>query len=161
MRTLACAEPAADNTAPVPAAAPNAATHGYKLLVVDDEPGIRDVLETILASRGYLVTSVTNGLEALDCLKREHFDLIISDMCMPEMDGERLYETVREKNPKLRKPTTREGWARLAYDIGLKVIHVAERDTQIANIAKRMDEAIRSGHGHDDFAAVGAEGLTS
>jgi two-component system NtrC family sensor kinase len=77
------------------------ATHGYRLLVVDDEPGIRDVLETILGNQGYLVTCATNGLEALDCLKGQHFDLIISDMCMPEMDGERLYETLREKNPKL------------------------------------------------------------
>jgi two-component system NtrC family sensor kinase len=68
---------------------------------VDDEPGIREVLEMILSARGYQVTCVTNGLEAMERLKREHFDLIISDMCMPEMDGERLYEVVREKNPKL------------------------------------------------------------
>jgi two-component system NtrC family sensor kinase len=97
---IACEEPVAETPA-APALPASVATHGYRLLVVDDEPGIRDVLETILGNQGYLVTCATNGLEALDCLKGQHFDLIISDMCMPEMDGERLYETLREKNPKL------------------------------------------------------------
>ncbi len=98
-----CEEPA-PSAAPPPevcAAPARESGQGFRLLVVDDEPGIREVLEMILAGRGYQVTCVTNGLEAIDRLKHEHFDLIISDMCMPEMDGERLYETVREKNPKL------------------------------------------------------------
>jgi PAS domain S-box-containing protein len=96
-----CEDPAPVVERPTEASAAGAATEGFRLLVVDDEPGIRDVLEMVLVERGYQVTCVTNGLEAIDRLKREHFDLIISDMCMPEMDGERLYETVREKNPKL------------------------------------------------------------
>ncbi len=96
-----CEQPAAVAEPPKATAPAAAMAKGFRLLVVDDEPGIRDVLEMILAARGYQVTCVTNGLEAIDRLKREHFDLIISDMCMPEMDGERLYETVREKNPKL------------------------------------------------------------
>jgi homospermidine synthase len=55
-----------------------------------------------------------------------------------------MMEIARGKNPKARKPTTREGWARLAMDIGLKVIHVAERDTQVANIPKRRDEFVNT-----------------
>jgi two-component system NtrC family sensor kinase len=96
---VACEEPVEEK--PEAVAPVSVATHGLRLLVVDDEPGIREVLETILGSQGYQVTCATNGLEALDCLKQQRFDLIISDMCMPEMDGERLYETLREKNPKL------------------------------------------------------------
>ncbi|MGH6929207.1 MAG: saccharopine dehydrogenase NADP-binding domain-containing protein, partial [Dongiaceae bacterium] len=55
-----------------------------------------------------------------------------------------ILEVAREKNPKARKPSTREGWARLAMDIGLKTIHVAERDTQVANIPKRLDEFVNT-----------------
>ena len=69
-----------------------------------------------------------------------------------------ILEIARDKNPKLRKPTTRECWARLAMDIGLKVIHVAERDTQVANVPKRMDEFVNtwSIHGFVRQAASGA-----
>jgi len=55
-----------------------------------------------------------------------------------------ILEIARGTNPKARKPATREGWARLAMDIGLKVIHVAERDTQVANIPKRMGEFVNT-----------------
>jgi len=71
-----------------------------RLLVVDDEPGIRDVLDAILSSCGYQVTTVGNGVEALAALGRQEFDLILTDMCMPEMDGEKLYDTIQVKYPK-------------------------------------------------------------
>lgn len=74
-----------------------------RLLVVDDEPGIRDVLEAILVSCGYQVTCVANGVEAMAEIKRGKFDMVITDMCMPEMDGERLYESIKESDPKLAK----------------------------------------------------------
>jgi two-component system NtrC family sensor kinase len=93
-------EEAIQPDAPV-VAPPTADAYGRRLLVVDDEAGIREILELILAERGYQVTTCGNGLEALDQLQKQHFDLVISDMCMPEMDGERLYESLRTKNPKL------------------------------------------------------------
>jgi two-component system NtrC family sensor kinase len=98
---VACEQPQPEPSGPNPSAAAEAGARGYRLLVVDDEPGIREVLQTILECQGYLVSSAGNGVEALEQLRRDHFDLIISDMCMPEIDGERLYETIREQNPKL------------------------------------------------------------
>ena len=55
-----------------------------------------------------------------------------------------LMEIGREKNKNLAEPKTREGWARLAMDVGLKTIHVAERDTQVANIPKKLDEFVNT-----------------
>ncbi|MEI6083861.1 MAG: ATP-binding protein [Verrucomicrobiota bacterium] len=78
-----------------------AANQGRHLLVVDDEPGIRDVLGAILGSCGYQVTTACNGVEALTALRLKEFDVIITDMCMPEMDGEKLYDTIQVKHPKL------------------------------------------------------------
>ncbi len=98
-----CQEPAdapASSDATEPA---DTAPCGQRLLIVDDEQGIREVLQAILETRGYIITSAGNGIEALDCLKRDRFDLVISDMCMPEMDGERLYEALHERHPTLAK----------------------------------------------------------
>jgi PAS domain S-box-containing protein len=69
-----------------------------RLLVVDDEAGIREVLELILTGQGYEVVTAGNGAEAMERIHAEKFDLIISDMHMPEMDGEKLFELIREKD---------------------------------------------------------------
>ena len=58
-----------------------------RILVVDDEAGMRDVLGRILSSEGYLVTAAGNGVEALQALGRESFDFILCDIRMPEMGG--------------------------------------------------------------------------
>jgi two-component system NtrC family sensor kinase len=74
-----------------------------RLLIVDDEPGIRDVLEVVLSGSGYAVSTANNGAEAMNLIGANKFDLVISDMCMPEMDGEKLYEAIRGKDPQLAK----------------------------------------------------------
>jgi two-component system NtrC family sensor kinase len=59
------------------------------------------VLETVLTDVGYQVDSAANGQQALQSIESCRYDLIISDMCMPEVDGEQLYETIRAKDPRL------------------------------------------------------------
>jgi len=58
-----------------------------KILVVDDEAGMRDVLGRILSAEGYLVAAAGNGVEALQALGSESFDFILCDIRMPEMGG--------------------------------------------------------------------------
>ena len=58
-----------------------------KLLVVDDEPGVRTSLEGILEQEGHLVTTAASGEEALAAMDRDVFDLILVDLKMPGMDG--------------------------------------------------------------------------
>ncbi len=74
-----------------------------RLLIVDDEPGIRDVLKEALSVTGYKVETAADGHEAMERVSAGKFDLIISDLCMPQMDGEQLYEAVRDVNPRLAK----------------------------------------------------------
>ena len=58
-----------------------------KLLVIDDERDIREVINNILVGGGYQVNTASSGPEAIDLLKSEPFDLAITDMRMPGMDG--------------------------------------------------------------------------
>ncbi|HAK95248.1 MAG TPA: Fis family transcriptional regulator [Planctomycetes bacterium] len=72
---------------------------GTKLLVVDDEHGLRELLEIVLAKRGFAVATVATGEEALARCARERFDLIIQDVRMPGMGGLRLLEKLRGMCP--------------------------------------------------------------
>ena len=72
-----------------------------RILVVDDEPVIRDLAVEILRRSGYEPQGVPSARHALDLLEQEPFDLVVSDVVMPEMTGiEFLYE-LRESRPEL------------------------------------------------------------
>jgi signal transduction histidine kinase/CheY-like chemotaxis protein len=58
-----------------------------KILIIDDEPDVLKTLEKILTLEGYLVTSASEGKSAIDIFKSEPFDLVLTDMRMPGMDG--------------------------------------------------------------------------
>ncbi len=62
-------------------------SHSAQVLVVDDNPDARHVIETILTNRGYQLAAAVNGVEALNSIRNHKPDLIILDLMMPEMDG--------------------------------------------------------------------------
>jgi two-component system NtrC family sensor kinase len=74
-----------------------------RLLIVDDEPGIVDVLKEALDSKGYHTETACNGAEALQRIASADYDLIISDLCMPEMSGEKLFAVISERYPHLQE----------------------------------------------------------
>jgi len=80
---------------------PDPLAASYRLLVVDDEPGIVEVLESIFLSNGYAVDTASNGNEALEQIAHNHYHVILSDLCMPGVDGEELYRKVKVQNPEL------------------------------------------------------------
>jgi len=69
------------------------------ILVVDDEQGYRDLLFMELSGQGYTVMPAANGFEALEILKREEVNLIITDMKMPKMDGLDIVIASRQLRP--------------------------------------------------------------
>jgi two-component system, NtrC family, response regulator HydG len=70
-----------------------------RILLVDDSPDTLEVLERNLAHHGYGVIAVTGGREAMKRLEAERFDLVVTDMRMPEMSGMDLVRYVREVLP--------------------------------------------------------------
>jgi putative two-component system response regulator len=67
-----------------------------KILVVDDEPSIVDVLTRFLSREGYSVVTAVNGREALEQVRQEPPDLILLDVTMPEMDGFKVCQQLKE-----------------------------------------------------------------
>ncbi len=70
-----------------------------RILVVDDEESIREFLEIMLRKEGYEITCVEDGQKAIDILKKKTFDLIISDLQMPNVTGIELLKHCREAYP--------------------------------------------------------------
>ena len=72
-----------------------------RILVVDDEESIREFLDIMLRKEGYEVTLAEDGAKAIDTLKKKSFDLVISDMQMPQVTGMELLKHVRDGYPDL------------------------------------------------------------
>jgi len=69
------------------------------ILIVDDDRLVRESLCDALVSRGHRVSVAANGREGLMKLSKTGFDLVITDLIMPEMDGFELMRTLHEKTP--------------------------------------------------------------
>lgn len=70
-----------------------------KILVVDDDEALRSVLEETLVSFNYQVTTASDGQEALEKLKQENYDLVITDIKMPRMNGNELLKEIKQVSP--------------------------------------------------------------
>ena len=68
-----------------------------KILIVDDEKEIVDLLEVYLSNDGYSLYKCYNGLESMKCIKQSQIDLAILDIMLPDIDGFRLCQKIREK----------------------------------------------------------------
>ena len=68
----------------------------FKILIAEDDVELRELFTHVLLKNGYSVTGVSNGKEALEAMDNTYFDLIISDIMMPVMDGYELVRSLRE-----------------------------------------------------------------
>ncbi len=73
-----------------------------RILIVDDDRNIRNLLVDFFGPRGHQVTSSANGSEALETMSRTPIDLVISDIRMPVMDGATLLREIRKAYPGVR-----------------------------------------------------------
>jgi PAS domain S-box-containing protein len=78
---------------------PDPRLRGLRILVVDDDQGISRTLQEMLQADGCQVEVAEDGVKALEKLSASPFDLVLSDVVMPNMDGYELYHQVREKFP--------------------------------------------------------------
>ena len=74
---------------------------GYKIIAVDDEPGILDSLSVFFKRSGYEFTPVTDPMQAIELVRKEHFDLMILDFIMTPLHGDEVVEEIRKFNKDL------------------------------------------------------------
>jgi DNA-binding NtrC family response regulator len=72
-----------------------------KVLIVDDELNMRLVLAALLKKEGYAITSAADGLEALQILKSNKMDVVVTDLKMPHLDGMELLRRITEQYPQV------------------------------------------------------------
>jgi CheY-like chemotaxis protein len=70
-----------------------------KVLIVDDEPAIRNILARILSNKGHQAQTVSSGKAALAMLHEKGYDLLVADLKMSGLSGMDLYETLKKKRP--------------------------------------------------------------
>lgn len=75
-----------------------------RILVVDDHPSVRDLLRALLEAEGYGVLEARDGSEGLEMAEREHPHLLILDLMMPDIDGERVIDELWKKDGFARMP---------------------------------------------------------
>jgi len=106
-----------------------------RILVVDDEEDVRETLSGVLKSLNYIPYIAASGAEALEILKHEKIDVVLSDLYMPEMDGIQLLKRIRALNSKVifmmitAHPTIEtavETIKKGAYDYLTKPFHIEE-----------------------------------
>ena len=79
----------------------NPKTKQQRILLVNDEKNIRVVLSDILRAKGYQVKGVKDGYEAIKLVDEEIFNLVIVDLRMPQMNGIKVLENIKRKNPQI------------------------------------------------------------
>jgi CheY-like chemotaxis protein len=72
------------------------------ILVVDDDAGVREVIRAMLESAGFSVSLATNGREAVSMLGSASYDLILTDLVMPEQEGISTIKEIRQKYPDMK-----------------------------------------------------------
>jgi two-component system chemotaxis response regulator CheY len=70
---------------------------GNKLLIVEDSAQVREMLAVALGDAGFVVVTADDGFEGLACARRERPDLILTDIEMPNLDGIRMIERLRQE----------------------------------------------------------------
>ncbi len=121
------------------------------ILVVDDEDTILDLLESVLESSGHRVETACNGREALEKIRNSDYDIIISDLKMPGMGGQKLYDCVSEIKPHLKRrvifstgdtvnPVTQELFRRTGNLHLAKPFRLEEVEEIIRRVLERAEE---------------------
>lgn len=101
----------------------------WSILIVDDEAELCEVMDQVLSSQGYKVARAADGLEASRAIAHEHFDMVITDLIMPEKDGIQLISEMRKKHPEVRivamsggGHVPREQYLRIARGLGAHAV---------------------------------------
>jgi CheY-like chemotaxis protein len=118
-----------------------------QILVIDDDPLINDLIRRLLERSGYRVASAFNGREALNIYSNGVFDLVITDIIMPEMEGLETIKELRHTDPSVKIIAVSGGGVGSADDYLhaanlLGAVRVFSKPFHIEDIQRAVDELI-------------------
>ena len=130
-----------------------------RVLVVDDEPKIRDVVGGYLTRDGYSVLFAATGREALEKSIREHPDLIVLDLKLPDIDGEDVARSVREVSDiPIIMLTAKSGEADRIAGLGLGADDYLVKPFSVRELAARVSAVLRRTRGtHSELSFDGGK----
>jgi CheY-like chemotaxis protein len=85
----------------MPTGEPPAEAIRYRALIVEDDPAIRRLVSKILVRRGIDIEAAHDGRQAIEKLSSEHFDVLVLDLMVPEINGFELIEFIKQQNMKI------------------------------------------------------------
>ena len=118
----------------------------FKILIAEDDRELRQLFAHILTKSGYFTHSVSNGQEALDALNKDYYDLLISDIMMPVLDGYELVRLLRSSGNQMpimiitakdAFDDMREGFNSGADDYMIKPININEMVLRVGVLLRR------------------------
>jgi CheY-like chemotaxis protein len=125
--------------------------HGMvRVLVIDDDAEIRRLLCEILAPAGHLVADASNGADGVEIFKKEAFDLVLTDLEMPEMSGWEVARSIKHHNPDVTIALI-TGWGETIDSAQLRasgistIINKPFRMDQIIHLAREVGAGMPSG----------------
>jgi CheY-like chemotaxis protein len=116
----------------------------HSVLVVDDEVGMRETLTDILIGAGYQVASTGDGLSALQLMRAGHFDAVVMDIRMPEMDGVTALAEMGPPPPPVIMMTAYAMEEQLHSALDSRAYAVVHKPFGVPHLLRLVDRAIRS-----------------
>jgi DNA-binding response OmpR family regulator len=120
-----------------------------RVMVIDDDDSLRDVIAEALREDGYAVQAVDNGQSALELVKSWPPDLVILDLMMPYVDGAQFCAAIREMHDMASVPIIVVSAARSAAEVGAKLGATASlsKPFDLFELTERVDHLLRSDSG--------------
>lgn len=117
----------------------------HKLLVVDDNPLIVDLIVRLF-DRNYAISAAACASDALSLIEKEAFDLVLSDLILPEMNGLELFRAIRRMRPgqKVLLTTAYHGDARVEQAIAEGALGCVYKPFQLEDLEEAIDEALKT-----------------
>lgn len=114
-----------------------------RIMIVEDEPLLRDTLEQLLMYSGFNVVTAGNGKEALDKLAQDQVDLVLSDIKMPIMDGVELLKNIRAIHTGL-KVIFFSAFADISHDDALRMgaLDLLPKPVRIESLIEKINECL-------------------
>lgn len=116
------------------------------ILIVDDEPDLRNLLEQVLTNAGYKVQQASDGDEALKLLKKEKFDIALLDIQMPNVNGIQVLKYIQQHLPKT-KAIMLTGYADLKHAMEAKEFGAQDfigKPYKIEDILSTVEQALKT-----------------